>query len=430
MGVKSKIKGIVGEKNVQKLQVLKAKLNYLKSNRPGHPPRFSLQSNKWQEPVIFSLPDKHVFFGYYDIQQLNRQQNKLLVTIIPRNADTGRDKATLQWIDLKTGEYHAIGTTNAWCWQQGARLRWHPTMDDVVLYNDVENDHYVTRSYDLKEQKEIEVFSRALYDISPDFRYGLSLNYSRLQRLRPGYGYNTLPDKTETDKVPVEDGIFLVNLKDNTTKCIISYEELVARTPAARDEWNYINHISISPDGSRFIFFHLYTPGVGAHWKTKLYTAKLDGTELQCLEQEYVTSHYCWKNNNELLTTSVGFDGARSYYISYDIESGSKGIIESEYLTHDGHPTYLSDGKHFVADTYPLKNCMQHLFISSINGEYFEPICSIYSDPRMFKEKRCDLHPRITPDGKYLTIDTTCKDGKRSVWLFENKKGKLDFDNL
>lgn len=426
MSMKATIKKMIGPKNLQRVKGVKGAMKHFKNNLPGRSAHFVQRSEAWEAPTVFSLPGKHVFFGYYDIQQLNNAQDKMLVTVIPQKADTKKDAAQLQWVDLATGKYHAIANTWAWCWQQGARLRWHPIQADVVLYNDVENGQYVMRAFDLRQNKEASVYPRAMYDVTPDFQYGLSLNYSRLQRLRPGYGYNTLPDQTQNEKVPKNDGIFLVDLNTNAQELIISYDRLVELTPEAANEWNYINHISIAPDGSRFMFFHLWTPGAGARWHAKLYTANMDGSELICLEEEYITSHYCWRNGNELLTTSVGFGGSESHYIMYNISEKSRKILTNDHLKHDGHPTYLSDSTHLITDTYPLKGCMQHVFSDSVAGDDYEPICDIYSDPRMFDEKRCDLHPRVTPDNRIVTIDSTFAGGKRSVLLFKKRKPECE----
>lgn len=419
MSMKATIKKVIGPKNLQRVKHLKGAVKHIRNNLPGHQEHFVRHSKFWEDPIVFSLPGKHVFFGYYDIQQLNHAQDKMLVTVIPQNANTKKDAAQLQWVDISSGEYHDIAQTRAWCWQQGARLRWHPVQENVVLYNDVEADHYVMRAYDLQQNKEVAVYPRAMYDVTPDFQYGLSLNYSRLQRLRPGYGYNTLPDQTENEKVPKDDGIFLVDLNTNAERLVISYDQLVELTPEAANEWNYINHISVAPDGGRFMFFHLWTPGAGARWHAKLYTAKMDGSELACLEEEYITSHYCWRNGNELLTTSVGFGGSESHYIMYNISEGRRVILSNDHLRHDGHPTYLGDSEHIITDTYPLKDCMQHVFSDSVMGNDYDPICDIYSDPRMFDEKRCDLHPRVTPNNRIFTIDSTFSGGKRSVLLFK-----------
>lgn len=418
MSIKSVIKKILGPHALESLKQARGALQYMQTSLPGHAARFALHSEKWLEPVVYSLPDKHVFFGYYDIQQLNRAQDKMLVTVIPRKANPKNDVAELKWVDLTTGQYHDIAQTRAWCWQQGSRLRWHPSNENLVCFNDMRSGSYVMCLYDLQQKKEVSVFPRAMYDITPDFHYGLSLNYSRLQSMRPGYGYSTLLDDTYNEKVPENDGIFLVDLVSNEEKLVFSYQQLVALTPEAAGAWNYINHISIAPDGSRFVFFHLWTSQSKERWKAKLYTAKIDGSELTCLEKEYITSHYCWKNTNELLTTTSGFQESGTRYIMYNIAEGTRSILTSDHLKHDGHPTCLNDGQRFITDTYPLQGFMQHVFCDAIVGSAYEPVFDIYSDPRMFGEKRCDLHPRLTKDGKCLTIDTTCEEGKRSVWLF------------
>lgn len=418
MSVKSKIKKLVGSQNVARIKKAKSYIKYVKTSMPNHQERFVMRTDTWSEPTVITKSNHHVSFGYYDIQQIDKAQEKMLVTVVRKSADTRKDKAQLEWVDLNGNEFHHIADTSAWCWQQGARLRWHPVKENTVLYNDVENGQYVMKAVDLFDNRCIDVFPRAMYDIAPDFRYGLSLNYSRLQRLRPGYGYNVLPDDTEKEKVPVDDGIFHVDLTTKDVKLIISYEQLVALTPEAKSEWNYINHISISPKGDRFLFFHLWTPAFGARWKAKLYTARLDGSELTCLEKEYITSHYTWRDNDTLLTTSVGFGGARSYYFLYHVGEKRREIVECQELTHDGHPSFFADGNRFVTDTYPLEGCMQHVFESCVEKGDYKPVCDIYSDPRLYDEKRCDLHPRITPDNNYLTIDSTFRNGVRSVLLF------------
>ena len=422
MNVKNLIKRILGPKGTESLRRTKAHYQYVRCKRNGWTNVIQMHGQTWNTPIVFNQPGKHVFFGYYDLQQLNTTKDKMLVTVIPQNADTQKDMAELGWYSLEDRQYHAITTTAAWCWQQGSRLRWHPTEPDMILYNDVENGQYVLFAAGLQTRKKSLVAERACYDVTPDLHYGLSLNYSRLQRLRPGYGYDKLPDPTELERVPEGDGVFLVDLATGESQLIVSYRQLVELSPGSENEWNYINHISIAPGGDRFMFFHLWTPAIGARWKAKLYVANLDGSDLRCLEEQYITSHYCWKNSHELLTTTVGVNGERSYYFIYDIDSGGRTELQSKYLIQDGHPSWMPDGEHFITDTYPLENCTQHLFSESAIKEEYSPICDLFSDPRLFGEKRCDLHPRLTKDNTVLTVDSTFQNGTRSVLLFRRKK--------
>lgn len=406
MALKNTVKKLIGAKNQYRIKVLKAYIKYRKTRANAGK---LVVGEGWAEPVVYDLPNRHLFFGYYDIQQI--RGDKLLAMSVARKADTKKDPATLYWVDIPSGGYHEIGETKAWCWQQGSRLRWHPNRPDTVLYNDVEGERYVCRIADLDGSVE-KTLPRAMYDITADGKFGLSLNYSRLQRLRPGYGYNTLPDATLGEKVPKNDGIFLVDLDTAEEKLVISYERLVQDVPETADQIHYVNHISIAPDGSKFLFFHLWAPAVGARWSGRLCVANLDGTELRCVEDGFIPSHYCWGGADRLLITSVGFGGAPSYYYLYDLTAQTKTKLEDPRLVQDGHPTFLCDGSRFLTDTYPLSGSMQRLFQSDRADA---PICQAYSDPRMFEEKRCDLHPRLTPNDATITIDSTFRDGKRSV---------------
>lgn len=423
MGVGRILKKIIGNKGITRLKVARGIYRYAIC-RAKEPEKFTECDSQWQLSKVYQEPRKHVFFGYYDIQQFNTAHDKLLLTKVTKDADTKRDKAELVWIDIQTDTEHLISSTSAWCWQQGARLRWHPVFENTVLFNDVKDGHYITRVWDLLNNEQIREYPRALYDITPDMRWGFSLNYSRLQRLRPGYGYNTIPDETEQIKAPKNDGLFLVNLDTGESKLLVSLFDLSDKTPESIELWNYINHISVSPSGKRLIFFHIWTPDTTARWMVSLYSINVDGSDLKCLEHEYRTSHYCWIDDDHILTTAGGFPKHESRYMTYDIVTGNRTILEGDMFAFDGHPTILKDKDWFVTDTYPLQNCRQILYRGNIKTGEYQPILNIFSDPRMYDEKRCDLHPRVTPDGNVISIDSTAQDGRRAVYILKKTKGE------
>lgn len=414
MGLRSNIKKLIGPKNQYRIKAVKARIKYLKTRRNAG---VVMESQAWAEPVVYALPGKHVFFGYYDLQQLSAKKDKLLVTAVSVGADAARDPAQVQWVDTADGSFHEIGTTRAWCWQQGCRLRWHPVRPDTVMYNDLEGGRYVCRIVSLQTGK-TETVPEALYDITPDGRYGLSLDYPRLQRLRPGYGYGAVPDETRGELLPDKAAIWRLDLHTGETVPVVTYGHLAELSPEAAGHENYINHISVSPDGERFSFFHLWT--VGQRWNGRLYVARVDGSAIQCVEDGFIPSHYCWLGDDALLITSVGFGGSPSYYYRYDLTTMGRVRLQNDQLERDGHPSPLPDGR-FVTDTYPQADGRQRLFLAGLDGSGFEPICRVYSDPRLFEEKRCDLHPRLTPDGRTITIDCTFREGKRAVLLLRHK---------
>lgn len=379
-----------------------------------------IQYEKILNVTEFIQKRKHVFFGYYDIQNLNQEENLLLVHVAKKNANTKHDTVELGFYDLINKRYCNFAQSRAWCWQQGARLRWNPLNDSQVLYNDIENEKFVTRVFDINEKKLIKTIPMALYDVDKKMKYGISVNFARIQRLRPGYGYNSLKDKTIMDKAPKEDGLFLVDIENGKEKLIISLKELAEKNYNLGD--NYINHVSIAPDGEKFMFFHIWTTLNKKKWKTRLYVSNIDGSKLKLLEDDCeLVSHYDWIDNQHIIITSYNNTSELHYFI-YSIDTGDKQILDNKKLRQDGHPSMLADGKSFISDTYPIKYDAQTLFYYNITNKKYITILKIYSNPNLYAEKRCDLHPRLSATERYITIDSTVKKGSRRVILIDNWK--------
>ena len=367
---------------------------------------------------IFEMKKKHVFFGYYDIQQLNDREDKLLVHIVDKKAEACMDKAEIGYYNLKNNEYCKIGETQAWNWQQGARLRWWPNDNDYVIYNDAKKDSYICKKIDIKTNEVVNTYCRALYDIDPKTRYGLSLNFSRLQRLRPGYGYNYIKDRTIGSLAPDDDGIFYVNLITNKPELIISLRKLAKSCNDPNSDEHYINHISISPNGEKFMFFHIWTIKDSNKWKTRLYVSSRKGERLKILEEDDLVSHYDWIDDNHILVTGYTNDNKQTYSI-YNVVTGEKEVLDSESLKLDGHPTTLKNKKCFITDTYPKKMDLQELFEYDSATNTKKPLLKIYSSPLLYEEKRCDLHPRVSKSERIITIDSTYKKNCKKIILIK-----------
>lgn len=369
---------------------------------------------------IFFTKGMHTFFGYYDIQQLNKSENKLLVHKVAKRAVTSKDKAEIGYYDLNSKDYIKLAETCAWCWQQGSRLRWHPINENQVIFNNMVNSEYVTQIWDIEKRQCIRQINSALYDIDCNFQYGLGLNFSRLQRLRPGYGYDTLEDITKGENVPEDDGIYYVDLNNGDKRLIISLLDLAVDSGLSDNHDHYINHISISPDGNHFMFFHVAQPIRGGDWITRLFVVENDGSHLKLLEGIDKVSHYCWKNNYEILVTCYR-STKQQYYALYNINTGEKQIIDEDNLKFDGHPSYTVDGLQFISDTYPRQHNVQELFIYNTKLNRTSTIAKLYSDSRLFGEKRCDLHPRLSLSQKIVTTDSTFLNGVRQVIMIKAK---------
>ena len=84
--------------------------------------------------------------------------------------------------------------------------------DRLVLYNRTVDGHYGAVVQDVEPGMVVRHYRRPIYAVSPDGKWAISLNFSRIQRLRPGYGYAVLPDETADDPLPSQDGLWRVNM--------------------------------------------------------------------------------------------------------------------------------------------------------------------------------------------------------------------------
>ena len=213
-------------------------------------------------------------------------------------------------------------------------------------------------------------------------------------------------------------------LKTKAVRLLYSLKDLAGQVESKPTDFHYINHISVSPDGKRFMFFHLWTKDSLDMWNMRLLVSDINGSNLVELDREDIISHYTWIDSNRLMVTKVA--NKEPCYILYDIKLGTKTIIDDINLIYDGHPSFLSSKECFVSDTYPLNDCIQNLFVYNVENKKYLPILQIFSDPRFYIEKRCDLHPRLNNGNDIVNIDSTFSDGCRKIVIIKFKGGKLN----
>lgn len=357
----------------------------------------------------------HVFRGYYDIDFFDDAREKFLIHILPKEKETG-NCIGIGYYDLLKKEIVQLTESHAWCWQQGSRLRWLDSTN--LLFNDCLSGKYISRVVNVETKVTVRQFDAPLYDVASDKGFGLSLNFSRLQRLRPGYGYKTLEDSTIGIIASEDDGIFYVDLHSNEKKLIVSLRRLHELIRPELDGEDYINHICLSPDKDSFIFFYIVTDKPGRKSKVYLCWSDVDGKNINILESDVQTSHYTWLNNAVLLTTYLKpNDGMKQGYRLYDISKGCNREYGNGILTLDGHPTFISN-ESIVTDTYPQvrDGNNQYLRVYDDQNHALKNIGRFFQDVRYSGEKRCDLHPSVC--GDYISVDTSCN-GLRSVVLIK-----------
>lgn len=373
----------------------------------------------------FSHHGANIFFGYYDITPFSDDERFLLAVAAPIANKSPAPETEVEvgyFILSESDEYgfKVLGTTTAWCWQQGARLQWFPLESrNHIIYNAIVDGEYGASVRDLETGRALRSYCCPIYALSSDGRWGLSLNFSRLQRLRPGYGYNSLPDRTSGDSAPEDDGIWLVDMKSGQQRLIVS---LAAMAEWALDERDipagaehYFNHLCFNPTGDRFLFFHIYN--AGSRRIIRVITSDLHGQKLFPLECVGMVSHFSWISDQEIVLFGGQTEADLGYYIYFDQTDRRKKIGDG-ILRHDGHPSYSHDGRFMLTDTYPDRLGNQHLLLFDIKKGKLETLGSFLRPTYLRGEWRCDLHPRWSPSGRLIAFDSA-HSGKRSLCVLD-----------
>lgn len=366
-----------------------------------------------------------VGFGYFDLQPFNTAETQILAQGFPRGPQDAKTfyEAPVGTFSLNKGDdssFRPFARTRAWCWQQGSRLRWlGGGTQDQALFNDLDGTRAIARIVNSRSGTEDAQLTDALYCLSPDERTGLTINFSRLERLRPGYGYAAAHDAFADDPCPPADGIWQIELATNMRALLLSYEAITALPGAipATQGMHYLNHLEFSPDGARFVFFHLVADG--SHRQGQAVVCGADGNGARVLEDFDRVSHFCWQDATHILLFGR-YKAQQSGYFRIDVITGAAGAIAAMPKV-DGHPRLIATSGAIVTDTYPNALREQDLYLIDLTTGRRKILASFYAPYSFTGIARCDLHPRSSPSGRYVAVDTPHL-GRRAIVLVDLKR--------
>src|SRR5690625_3842901 len=248
-------------RTLKKLPILKgiakktySRLIYYKHKKTYQKKTFSLLSS-------YRNNGSSSFFGYYD-QSPENSKGQVLACISP--TDTKKNPLANSNIELTVFESDGsvlvqfpVSTYN---WQQGCRAHWLD--DDLFIHNDFDFDakQYVSKVYSIAGKKHIKQFD---YPVQDSFgkEFFISLNYQRLMALRPDYGYRNMPALDHSKLTELQnDGLWIINFHTGAVERFISLVTICQLNydAAFENAKHKVNHVMISPDGSKFFFMHRY----------------------------------------------------------------------------------------------------------------------------------------------------------------------------
>ena len=381
--------------------------------------------------------NKHeYFFGYYDKSPWDITDRYMLCM---KANDTWsdvspREKADILIIDTQKAEsdperVKKIAETRAWNVQQACMLQWlGPDFSSKILYNDYRDGKYVSVILTLDTMEE-KVIPAAVYSVSADGKFALTLDFSRLYELRPGYGYYNVPEKTKGVALPDTTAIWKIDLETGEVAELLKYTDFAnfQPRPEMKEEGSVhkVNHIMISPNGKRFMV--LYRWFCGQRKYTRLVTCNVDGTDMYVLSDDDMVSHCYWKNNSSILAFENKKKTGPGYYLMKD---KTQDYIHCwPQFSNDGHPSYSPDGSLIVTDSYPDRARVASINLMDGNERKKEntTIARVFAPFKYDNDTRCDLHPRWNHAGDKICFDSIFE-GHRGLYVVNVEKENKNID--
>jgi hypothetical protein len=351
--------------------------------------------------------DKGSFFGYYN--HFPDSEGQILYHQFDKKKVQEHNTHVIDIIldNIKISE------TNSWNWQQGSMLSW--IGNNLVAHNFYDSG-YKCKIIDINKKTE-KVINCPFYCFFPDRKSFLTLNFKRLARFSPAYGYFNESVKQVRPFDP-DDGIFKIDIHNQHKILLISFKELAALKPGEtmKNSWHLVNHIDIAPDGNRFMFFHRWHTPWGVTC-SRLITANKEGKDLCILADDDMVSHCCWMDNQIIVGWFRKKDLGDNYYMVKD-KTNEHSIMNNALLTQDGHPTFSNNKQWLLIDTYPNKSRMSTLLFYNVKKEKVITIGSFFSPLKYSGEYRCDLHPRFSRDNRAVFIDSV-HEGTRRLYQID-----------
>lgn len=374
-----------------------------------------LLSNKKTSPDSIkqiSNPQYEHLFGYYDKSPWDISGERMIYLRVKetKNRVVSDEAAEIIIKNVVTSEERILAKTRSWNVQQGCMLQWlGPDFENNILYNDYRDGKHCSVILNVNTLDE-RVIRRPIYSVSEDGKKALTLDFSRLNTLRPGYGYCNEIDKTKDIYCPDSTCIWYVDIEKNEVHPILKYTDLCEyeTKDSMVNSLHKVNHIMINPSGNRFMFLHRWINN-GVKYD-RLLTCNLQGKEIRKLLDDDMVSHCNWRNEKEIIAFANTYEHGNKYYLLQDKNDTELKLIKN-MPTIDGHPSFSPDGQYIITDSYPSFKRKQSLFLYDIKNEDCKKIAEIYSSRGYINENRCDLHPRWKRDSSEI-----CFDGAQGVY--------------
>jgi len=361
------------------------------------------------------------------------------------------DVADILLVDLETGEQKIIAKTIGWDTQLGAQVQWGAT-DKELYFNDVNPDTWMPFAVKMNPLTgEKQNLDGAIYDISPDGKWGVRTSLRRIGATQAGYGVIVPKENIPLNKGIVDnDGVYVVNTESGENKMIASYKTIVEQALPKIDVSRYGPgdfygfHTKFNAKSDRIMLVLRYMPYNDKKRKPMLITMTREGKDIRVAipASEWADkggNHPNWHPDGEnvflnLSITEKPADGDITkenwMYVQarYD---GSERKIMTEVQANHGHPAVHRDGKYMISDVYPREviaygDGTVPLYLVDIENHTSQTILRLDAVTKHFdhdfnkaKSMRVDLHPAWDSSGYKRVAINGVVDGTRRVFVVD-----------
>lgn len=382
-----------------------------------HPDSTILSPQQWCAGGSAAGEQGEFFFGYYDKSPWPADMSRMLLH--RRLAD---GTMTITVYDRFAKKESVLATPSVWNWQQGAMTQWlRQGSQDGVIFNDIVDGQLVSRIVSVFDRSS-RVIPWPIQAVHPEGNEALTLNYCRLDTLQPEYGYGESVANFRPDLPLADDGIWQVNLRTGEGALGLSLLQLAETAPrnSMRGAEHHVNHFCYSPNGDQIVFLHRWVGRRGRF--SRLYLARKDLSELRLLLDDEMVSHYSWQDNRWLIAWARTVEHGDRYYL-IDTRSGSCEVVGWDVLDTygDGHPSFSPDGRWILTDSYPDRARQARLLLFHPGQGRLVELGRFLAPWDYQRSRRCDLHPRWSPDGQYVSIDSA-HSGMRMSYIIDVRR--------
>jgi len=333
------------------------------------------------------------------------------------------DKGEIGIFDLyNDNKWIKIGETTAWNFQQGCRLHWIPRSSEEIIWNDRSKDgkKLVSRIFNIRTHQ-TRTLPIPIYTISPDGKTALSINFERIVH-KEGCKYVGIEDPYYNQWAPAGIGIRKMDINTGEVKMILSLKEMAhimypdALPSDTMGRTLYFFREGFNPSGKRFIAF--VKDATLESTRTEGFSMNLEGSDIKYFYHE--PSHHFWLNDEEIVA-----DGTLANSGYFRFKDDGTGIAKEKYFdAPNGHVTMHKNGEWFLTDTYNMDGFI-YLYMYHIPTKTFVPLAKLINNADFPKgygtygSFRVDLHPRFSPDGKFISFDSTHEGLGRQIYMMD-----------